>query len=352
MQFNTMGSVMNELVKLDVPVNRPQVPFNRWIGSKFRLSGRTLPRYGFAIAISIVVHAAVITGYVGISALKQPDIMEIREITFIDLTEQEEQEKVPTTAQVKTTYNETARPAPLRSEPDNQLPVAETISQRPQESVPVLDKIRRQAPVNMATHAPIVLSQNQDAEVLKVSAAKGLHTDPVAKVPAPVASIQLQQGNRLSVPKPGTAMAFAGPADSRQPIVFESNSEQMTNPGAQKVSMAAMLPVKTGNEIKKEEKKSRAFITGALSNRAILHKSIPAFPRWAKIKGVGATISLQFTVMENGIVKENIVVLRTSGDKRWDDEVINALKEWQFVPLPAQGRKDQSGVITFQFVIE
>ena len=111
------------------------------------------------------------------------------------------------------------------------------------------------------------------------------------------------------------------------------------------------------DEPKKEEnllkpKETQTIITGALANRKVLKRVIPPFPRWAKIQGVGATISLRFTVMENGTVKENVIIERTSGSLQWDQMVISALKKWQFVPLKSGGlRQDQTGVITFQFVI-
>ena len=83
-----------------------------------------------------------------------------------------------------------------------------------------------------------------------------------------------------------------------------------------------------------------------------MDKVIPQFPYWAKNKGVGATISLRFTVMQNGVVKETVIVERTSGSLQWDQMVISALKKWTFVPLKSGGlRQDQTGVITFQFVI-
>ena len=109
-------------------------------------------------------------------------------------------------------------------------------------------------------------------------------------------------------------------------------------------------PEKTKPELKPKE--TQTIITGALANREILEKVIPQFPYWARTKGVGATISLRFTVMENGIVKETVIVERTSGSLQWDQMVISALKQWKFVPLKSGGlRQDQSGVITFQFVI-
>ena len=99
-------------------------------------------------------------------------------------------------------------------------------------------------------------------------------------------------------------------------------------------------------------KQTQTFISGQLANRQIISKKVPAFPVWAQHQGVGATISLRFTVMENGKVKENIIVERTSGSREWDRMVIEALRTWQFVALGNLDKRfDQTGVITFQFVI-
>ncbi|MCG8607366.1 energy transducer TonB, partial [bacterium] len=88
------------------------------------------------------------------------------------------------------------------------------------------------------------------------------------------------------------------------------------------------------------------------SAREIFQKDIPSFPRFAKRKGVGTTITLQFTVLPNGQVRENTAVVRTSGSAAWDDVVIRSLKRWRFTPLADGVRQDQTGTITFQFVID
>ena len=99
-------------------------------------------------------------------------------------------------------------------------------------------------------------------------------------------------------------------------------------------------------------KKTQTYITGPLANREIIDKTVPSFPLWAKAQGVGASISLRFTVMENGTVKENIIVERTSGSSEWDQLVVQSLKKWKFAALDQSDiRHDQTGMITFQFVI-
>ena len=108
-------------------------------------------------------------------------------------------------------------------------------------------------------------------------------------------------------------------------------------------------PMDMGNM---KPRQTETFISGPLANRKIINKIVPPFPRWAKTKGVGATIALRFTVMEDGSIRENVLVERTSGSREWDQLVIAALKKWQFAALETNGaRKDQTGVITFQFVI-
>jgi hypothetical protein len=54
-----------------------------------------MPRYGVSVAVSLAVHALVVGSCIGISVLQQDDVMDIREITFIDLSEQTEEKALP-----------------------------------------------------------------------------------------------------------------------------------------------------------------------------------------------------------------------------------------------------------------
>jgi TonB family protein len=188
-------------------------------------------------------------------------------------------------------------------------------------------------------------------KVLKVSPARGTQAGVQTPIEIPPA-IALQQRGRLSATTAAKPVKFASAFNPASAIILKDRAgDDLAPAAAGKPAIASMLPARPST-MASAKRTSGAFITGPLSSRRIVRKTIPAFPRWARKQGIGATISLQFAVMEDGTVKENVIVARTSGSKAWDDEVTKALKTWQFVPLKTQGRTDQSGVITFQFVIE
>ncbi|MFH1378812.1 MAG: energy transducer TonB [bacterium] len=93
-------------------------------------------------------------------------------------------------------------------------------------------------------------------------------------------------------------------------------------------------------------------LSGPLSNRQIIKQVIPEYPEWAKKKGIMATVSLYFFVLHTGVVKDNIVIQRTSGYPLLDKTAMDALIQWKFAPLSKeQYGKEQWGIITFKFKI-
>ena len=97
---------------------------------------------------------------------------------------------------------------------------------------------------------------------------------------------------------------------------------------------------------------ANAVISGPLGTRKVIEQIVPQFPGWARTRKISARISLQFSVMRDGRVKENVVVAQTSGSSEWDHLVVAALRRWRFEPFGNKADKSQSGLITFQFVAE
>lgn len=308
------------------------------------------PRHILGVFLSIYIHVLVIGIFLGLSVLAKPEILEIREISFIDLTVEPETEVIK-----KPVIKKKNRFQRLFSKKSDDAQILKDRVEKPINDKSItpgrrLDMKRKQAPINLAQNAPVMLSKSKTSDILKISPAKGTQTNKKI-VPAPT-PINLDQKNNLKLsgttrkhnlpttktPKPQISLA------KKKLNIEPEKSEKQPQPFQQPSKNLQLTPA--------GRKKSRTFITGQLASRKILHKSTPKFPLWAKKQGVGATISMNFTVMEDGRVKENILVVRTSGSKEWDDAVKQALKEWRFAPLSTKGRRDQTGVITFQFVID
>ncbi len=319
------------------------------------------PRHILGVFLSIYIHVLVIGIFLGLSVLAKPEILEIREISFIDLTVEAETEVMTEVIKkpVIKKKNLFQRQFSKKSD-DSQIlkdRVEKPINDKSVTPGRRLDMKRKQAPINLAQNDPVMLSKSKTSDILKISPAKGTQTNKKI-VPAPT-PINLDQKNNLKLS--GTTLKLSGTtrmhnlptAKTPKPQISLAKKKLNIEPEkSEKQPQLFQQPSKNLQLTPAGLKKSRTFITGQLASRKILHKSTPKFPFWAKKQGVGATISMNFTVMEDGRVKENILVVRTSGSKAWDDAVKQALKEWRFAPLSTNGRRDQTGVITFQFVID
>jgi TonB family protein len=88
-------------------------------------------------------------------------------------------------------------------------------------------------------------------------------------------------------------------------------------------------------------------LAGQVADRELKDYQKPDYPEWAKRDGVEGAVTLRFYVLPDGRVKDNIFVEKTSGFGDFDNNAVNALRQWRFEPLAGAG--EQWGVITFNF---
>lgn len=328
-----------------------------WHRMWYALSNSTLSRHSAGITFSTAIHIFVIFFYLGVAALEKPEVLEIREISFVDLTETPPPEIVkPKAEKVKVEIPKFEIPEKSLDIPRQQPePV---VAQRPIQAQAVIpavslakrmDMKREQAPLKAQ---PISIAKSANADILKLDVAKGTKDDQ--KVQLPDAPIKLKKSDQIAT-KPNAPTQPVQMASAPPGIQLANRSLSLDKEAQVPASQGLFSDAKqsTGSVQPLAPRKSGVSITGALSNRKIVEKFMPTFPDWAKQQGVGASISMQFTVMESGIVKENIIVMRTSGSREWDETVKKTLLRWRFVALETGGRrKDQTGIITFQFVVD
>jgi TonB family protein len=312
------------------------------IETRYRVSG--------SFSISVLIHIFFILGYFSIVSLDQPVEPPIREINFIDMNEVEKKPE-----EVIKNKPPRIQPRVVPVQPEQQPQIA-TSADRPT-AAPIslgndrifLDSPRRQAPISMNKVESLGDNVGKTGDVLNVSPAIGIKKDDRISKPQ---ALDLGRNSDMLIASSGQNQGAVSFGQNRSQI--DLNAGQTVSGPVEAVAsdFAAADPAPPKEEPLVKPKETQTVITGALANREIVKKVIPPFPRWAKKQGVGATISLRFTVMENGTVKENVIIERTSGSLQWDQMVIAALKNWEFVALPGKGlRQDQTGVITFQFVI-
>ncbi|MEO0070758.1 MAG: TonB family protein [candidate division WOR-3 bacterium] len=91
-------------------------------------------------------------------------------------------------------------------------------------------------------------------------------------------------------------------------------------------------------------------VAGPISQREIITKVKPRYPKWALEQRVSGTVTVRIWVMPNGKVKGTPQVLSSSGYPDLDQVVIEAVRSWEFAPLGAGVKQeDQWGDITFIF---
>lgn len=310
--------------------------------ARFRISG--------SLSFSIIIHIVFFIGYFSLSALDQPPEPPIREISFIDLTEVE---KKPEEVIKKKQPQSPPKPRIAKTKPPEQSNNVKSASAAPlalgNDKI-FLDSPRKQVPISVDQFEPAADNVNQIKGVLRVSPAIGIKKDDSISKPQALDLGHTSDVLIASASQTQGALAFdpaAKPQIDITPDRISSGSVEAVTGDNNSVS-----PQPKEKESLLKPRGTQTVITGILANREILKKVIPPFPRWAKMQGVGASISLRFTVMENGSVKENVIIERTSGSLQWDQMVIASLKNWQFVALPQKGvREDQTGVITFKFEI-
>ena len=304
---------------------------------RLRLSG--------GVCVSAALHAVVLGLLLGAHTIEKQAETPIRCIEFVDLTRLPEPKPASVPKRISKIHRQKA--TVQRTEKKETLPPPAAPIDLKGNGRRHFDMQRRQAPLALPKNNATRLALNRK-DILKISPAHGTRRDKQVQAPAP---IRLQPGRKVKLAVSTRQHAFR-PAAAQSPTLKLSNKKSIDLAG--RFMHSAPAPVRAAPPKKDFAalKRTRTIITGPLANRGILNKKVPIFPEWARRQGVGAAISLRFTVMENGRVKENVVVERTSGSQQWDRMVIEALKKWIFTRLAKTDiRQDQTGIITFQFVI-
>jgi TonB family protein len=207
-----------------------------------------------------------------------------------------------------------------------------------------------------------------DEKQLDRRQAKGIDLDKFDKLEGPkggsseiirVASKDRQSGTEDIISKPAIKITDKGTYNPDAKIgVFSSpggsgqvDLEKVPTKDLKKLTPEAS-PKKDAKIIEAPSKSStKITITGPLSQRKVISKPTTPYPEWAQKKGLTAIISVQIAVNPNGTVQKDILVIRTSGFGSWDKLVINSVRNWKFAALEGS-EVVQSGIITFQFVLE
>jgi TonB family protein len=108
----------------------------------------------------------------------------------------------------------------------------------------------------------------------------------------------------------------------------------------------------SGGTVAQPKKKKEMFqLTGELKDRPRTYQEVPQYPAWAEQQGIESAVILEFSVEPNGVVKDAIVVVRTSGYPELDELAKKALRRWKFAPLPDDVNRVEVGRIVFNYTL-
>lgn len=94
-----------------------------------------------------------------------------------------------------------------------------------------------------------------------------------------------------------------------------------------------------------------AELLGPVADRALIAHRVPTYPAAAMSDAREGSVTLRFIVRANGVLKENILIEKTSGHADLDAQALEALRNWRFEALPSGSVGEQWGLITFHFKI-
>jgi len=109
---------------------------------------------------------------------------------------------------------------------------------------------------------------------------------------------------------------------------------------------------KVEEKLRVEKAGTQILLAGPIANRGILKKILPQYPNWCLQRGISGIVKIRIWVNPSGTIREGTLIEVSSGYPDLDQAVINAIRIWQFAPLPSNVvQETQWGIITFRFVL-
>ncbi|MBI4247894.1 MAG: TonB family protein [Elusimicrobia bacterium] len=256
--------------------------------------------------------------------------------------------------------------------------VGRTLPSRPQAEFPGLAPLRlEEVGAARAPELPKGLSlDNRSGEPARVAqnledinqwiAQKKVEGRPPSGSPQGLDEASLPPVRRKAIVALPVAAEGGRPSAERAIEKTAPSAAEMEDVSQQLASLLARKP-EPGFSPQEKARKKPVDIIGPLSNRKVLHRVLPAFPQWARDKGIlEMEVAIRFFVSPKGVV-EWMRTERTSGYPQLDKLAMDALEQWRFAALgdmspagpeaagasgPGAGPRQQWGVVSFRFILE
>jgi|UniRef100_A0A7V3PTP8 TonB family protein len=298
-----------------------------------------LRTFQIAIILSAIIHIGAIL-LLSRSRQNRSEWQDLQEVNLLDITYRPEVARVVTPASRSPSAGEgTGTVAPAVPTYATAGPSEEVA---PLDMSATLERSQSQARIELDRYE---LARGGEMDVIKIGGSgSGQTTEEIlAQAPIPL--------SRAPGSGSGTGMGLRGIPGIPQP----ANQPQLTIEHRQlnRQSRSALAPAPTQSQptIQASVTHGTSFqIAGPISQREILKKIKPRYPKWALDQHISGTVTVRIWVLPNGQVKGLPQVVSSSGYPDLDQVVVDAVRCWEFAPLgPGVKSEDQWGDITFIF---
>lgn len=297
---------------------------------------RPMRRFEIALLISAVVHLCLLL------LLSRPRPItdagwDLQQVTFLDVTYRPEVAKVINQSPLPGGGGQSAENVPVptyaagvAAEEIAPLDLSSTLERSPSQARIELDRYE--------------LAREGEMDVIRIGGKGSAQTTEEILAQAPIALARNAGGGV------GAGTGLRGipgvPQPSQPQLTIEhrpvaARPRSTLPPPAQQATPAVQVPVARGTSFQ---------IAGPISQREIIKKIRPKYPKWALDQHISGSVTVRIWVLPNGQVKGVPQILASSGYPDLDQVVVDAVRCWEFAPLGTGVKaEEQWGDITFIF---
>ncbi|NTV51864.1 MAG: TonB family protein [Candidatus Firestonebacteria bacterium] len=298
-------------------------------------------RIQITVVGSLIIHGAILSYFSSGKIASGP--------TKLKLTEVEYQEEASKPTEVEKLMNKmTAPPKPTAPSPRQTAALNAALAELEHTSFSKVVGVHAARPA---------LDKISEADLKHLAALPKLKIESRAPAPnlAPVSIKKLELVRRQSSPEDELTAKVV--PDELPPADFGPDISrrgfQAPEMIIKKVKAERKLAAPAADKAKHLSLSRDTLISGEVKNREILHREAPVMPRWLEEKGVEVEVVISFVVNPDGEVGDRLYVEKTSGYAELDRLAIDALKKYEFSPLPLNVKQaEQKGTIVIRFTFQ
>ncbi len=294
--------------------------------------------FEIALLISVVLHIGSILLISRLKPAVSPE-WNLNEISFMDVTYRPEVAKVISPSSVSA--GGTGGTAAEREKAVDYVPGGATEEVAPIDLSATLERPPSQARIELDRYE---VARAGDMDVIRIGGIGSSQSTEEILAQAPIA---LSRGGVVSGGSKGLQGIPGVPQQSEQPqLTIEHRPISKPTPVNPLPQPAPSEPT-----VLTAVAKGTTFqIAGPISQRGIIKKVKPKYPKWAIEQHISGTVMVRIWVLPNGTVKGIPQVLSSSGYPELDQVVVEAVRVWEFAPLGTDVKpEEQWGDITFIF---